>query len=285
MKDTIKVSIYQMDCKADIFEPDFKETNMERVAEYVAAHADCDLILLPDEFYAGYGYGVMNLPDFSNTGRIEVLKELAKEHHVHISGAALSMPKKPMGLKTESRAFLISPEGEVIASQCRQHIQEKETEWVLPGTGLEVFDTPLGKVAFLVNFDTFFPEVLDALVSAGAELIINPMLYIPYAECVKKYNLPVEYIDMPPVVRSIQHAAAVTRNCYVLSASAVGTYAQADDFQCAGRSRVVFPNGIIHELPDANEGSLEVVIDSATLTQSRLAMGRCFAKRETGRDD
>lgn len=278
MIDKIKMAIYQMEVKADIFEPDFKDENLEKVEKFISENSECDIVLLPDDFYAGYGYGVMNLPDFSHTSRMEFLSELAVKYNIYIAGSTLFFPQKPCGLKSESRAFLIDPAGKVVASQQRNNIQKKELEWVLTHDEVEVFDTALGKIGFIINFDTVFPEIWNKLISAGVEIIINPMLYIPHSESVKDFNLPVDYIDMPLLTKNMQQAFAVSGNCYVVSASAVGSYAQAEEFNCVGQSRIVYPNGVVKEIEDVNESSLIVEIDAETLTNSRAAMGRRFSE-------
>ena len=71
-------------------------------------------------------------------------------------------------------AILLDPAGRVIASYDKTHLPPGEAKALTPGDALPVFDTPLGRVGFLICWDIVFPEAYGALALQGAELVIQP---------------------------------------------------------------------------------------------------------------
>lgn len=98
--------------------------------------------------------------------------ELAAQHSVHILGA--SAPYF-IGNRPVNRAVLYGPKG-IIGHQDKQIMTrfERETWNVVAGQGLQVFDTPLGKIGIVICYDSEFPLLARALVEAGAEILLAP---------------------------------------------------------------------------------------------------------------
>lgn len=102
---------------------------------------------------------------FAASDRLEdadgVHVRLAAEHGVHIIAASCpaATPKRPV-----NRARLITPTGHV-GVQDKQIMTRFEGEvWdVIPGGGLQVFDTALGKIGILICYDSEFPLLGRAL--------------------------------------------------------------------------------------------------------------------------
>lgn len=100
--------------------------------------------------------------------------DLAARHGVHILGASgpvfLAAGGRPV-----NRATLYGPAG-IIGHQDKQIMTRFEREiWhVDPGTGLPVFDTPLGRIGILICYDSEFPLLARRLVEAGAEILLVP---------------------------------------------------------------------------------------------------------------
>lgn len=278
MRKSIKVGIYQMEVEGDIFEPDVKGRNLEKVGSIIEKKTDHDLIVLPDDFYAGYGYGVMNLPDFSQTKRFDWLGLLAKKHNLYIAGSSLCLPEPVQGLKSEARSFLIGPDGKVISHQNRFHLHNIESEWIISGSKVNVFDTDLGRIGFISGLDTFHSQMWDSLIALDVEIVLNPLLYISSPEGAAKMEVDIDFVDVRPVIKAAQVFHAYSGGIYVLSASAVGAYAQADEFKCAGESRIVFPTGKTVEANSDKEIFITSVIDSETLEKARAVTG-CKTKK------
>lgn len=98
--------------------------------------------------------------------------ELAARHGVHILGASgpVFLSGRPV-----NRATLYGPDG-IVGHQDKQIMTRFEREiWdVVAGQGLQVFDTPLGRIGILICYDSEFPLLARALVDKGAEILLVP---------------------------------------------------------------------------------------------------------------
>ncbi|MEM9968886.1 MAG: carbon-nitrogen hydrolase family protein [Pseudomonadota bacterium] len=137
-----------------------------------AAQAGADLLVFPE-------YGAMELATLAGPGVAgdleqslfaaavyigaadELHKSLAAQFGVHI--IAGSSPAKTRG-RPVNRARLVTPDGQ-LGSQDKQIMTRFEREvWdVVPGDGLQVFDTALGKIGILICYDSEFPLLGRAL--------------------------------------------------------------------------------------------------------------------------
>ena len=98
--------------------------------------------------------------------------ELAARHGVQILGASGPVFTGP---RPVNRATLYGPQG-IIGHQDKQIMTrfERDTWDVIAGTGLTLFDTPLGKIGVVICYDSEFPLLARALVEAGAEILLAP---------------------------------------------------------------------------------------------------------------
>jgi len=73
-------------------------------------------------------------------------------------------------------AVLIGPDGEVVGKYRKVCLPRSEVDGGLaPGSEYPVFETRFGKVAMMVCYDGFFPEVARQLADRGAEVIAWPV--------------------------------------------------------------------------------------------------------------
>ncbi len=146
----------------------------DKLARWVseAAGQGADLLVFPE-------YGAMELATLAGMevaadleGSLHAVSErledadalhvkLAAEHGVHIVAASgpADTDTRPV-----NRARLITPTGQV-GVQDKQIMTRFEAEvWdVIPGNGLQVFDTALGKIGILICYDSEFPLLGRAL--------------------------------------------------------------------------------------------------------------------------
>lgn len=97
---------------------------------------------------------------------------LAARHGVHILGASAPVftAARPV-----NRATLYGPSG-IVGHQDKLIMTrfERETWDVVPGAGLPVFDTPLGRIGVLICYDSEFPLLARRMVEQGAEVLLVP---------------------------------------------------------------------------------------------------------------
>lgn len=99
-------------------------------------------------------------------------RDLAARHGVYILAASAPFFTGP---RPVNRAHFYGPNG-LIGYQDKQIMTRFEREiWdVVPGNGLTLFDTPLGKVGVIICYDSEFPLLSQHLVAAGAEILLVP---------------------------------------------------------------------------------------------------------------
>lgn len=156
----------------------------DKLASWVgeAAGQGADLLVFPE-------YGAMELATLAGmevagdleaslwavADRLEqadtIHARLAAEHGVHILAA--SAPAHGAGPRPVNRARLFAPDG-LIGHQDKQIMTRFEREdWdVVPGGGLVLFETALGRIGVLICYDAEFPLLGRAL--SDADLLLVP---------------------------------------------------------------------------------------------------------------
>ncbi len=101
-----------------------------------------------------------------------LLARLAVEHGVHILGGSgpVFTSDRPV-----NRATFFGPGG-VLGHQDKQIMVRFEREdWgVLPGAGLTLFETDIGRIGIVICYDSEFPLLARQLTEAGAEILLAP---------------------------------------------------------------------------------------------------------------
>jgi predicted amidohydrolase len=98
--------------------------------------------------------------------------ELARKHQLHI---VLSLYEREE-TAVYNTAVLLGPDGRLIGKYRKVCLPHSEVEaGVTPGDSYPVFETALGKVAMMICYDGFFPEVARELTNRGAEIIAWPV--------------------------------------------------------------------------------------------------------------
>lgn len=162
------------------------ETKLDRwVAE--AAGAGAELLVFPE-------YGAMELAslggrevaadiegalrevDRHKAGSDAMVARLAARYRVHIlagSGPVYDQPHA--GDRPVNRASLFGPKGLVGHQDKAMMTRFEREDWnVVAGTGLQVFDTDLGRIGILICYDSEFPLLGRALAEAGVEILLVP---------------------------------------------------------------------------------------------------------------
>jgi len=104
---------------------------------------------------------------------IAMMSKLSQQFSVYI--VAGSIPVLDADGKLYNQSFVFAPDGE-FGVQSKLHMTRWEREdWsVSPGTGLNVFDTELGKIAVAICYDVEFPEIARAAAREGCYILVAP---------------------------------------------------------------------------------------------------------------
>ena len=100
---------------------------------------------------------------------------------------AVAKAKDGAPTKAANRAFVISPEGAIVARYDKIHLFDvdipardesyRESAFVAPGDSPRVLDTPAGRLGLAVCYDMRFPELFRAMSAAGAQWFVLPSAF------------------------------------------------------------------------------------------------------------
>jgi predicted amidohydrolase/ribosomal protein S18 acetylase RimI-like enzyme len=247
--------------------------DLQQSVEFFVVTADayhCHFLLMPELFTAQM---FTTMPDHWDARRsvlelagltdryLEMFKSLATRYNLHIVGG--SHPVQRDG-KLYNVAHLFTPSGNIY-TQDKLHITPSERrEWgIQPGEGINVFRTPLGRIAIQVCYDIEFPEIARLLALAGVEVI-----FVPFSTDEKRAYYR---------VRATAQARSIENAIYVVIAANVGNLPGVKTYLLNyGQSAVLTPSDFAFPL-QATAGEAEpnvetVVIadlDFASLAQQR----------------
>lgn len=178
---------------------------------------------------AGSVLSIAELPSFTDA-YIELFKQLANTYQMHIIGGT-HVVAMPDGTRRNA-AHYFSPDG-VIHVQHKIHLTPTEVdEWEMSaGDGVEVFDTPFGKIAMLTCYDIEFPEIVRIARAKGADVIYSP-------SCTDDRHGFHR-------VRYCCHARTIENQIYVVTTGTVGALRSVDFMRANyGQAAIIAPNDI-----------------------------------------
>ena len=101
----------------------------------------------------------------------EVVGAICREYSMCVVGGTVTWRKGHF----YNTAIMLDATGKPIASYDKTHLPRNgEHRCLTPGADLPVFDTPVGRVGFLICWDIIFPETYAVLALKGAEIIFQP---------------------------------------------------------------------------------------------------------------
>lgn len=151
-----------------------KGHNVEKI-ERVVAENECDLAVFGELFLTGY----MCRGDFPRLAEdlsgpsMSKIKRISEEYGSHIILGMPEMDEKTRGIYNSS--VLVTPDGDA-RSYRKLHLANfgpfEESLHFGRGSGLEVFETDIGRIGLIICFDIFFPELSKFYALAGADMIV-----------------------------------------------------------------------------------------------------------------
>lgn len=138
-----------------------------------AARQKADLVVLPETLtFYGTRKSMAECAEPVPGPSTEYFGEQAKKYRVHLVAGLVERD----GPVLYNVAVLIGPDGEMIGKYRKVALPRSEIEQGLtPGHEYPVFETAFGKVAMMVCYDGFFPEVAREMANGGAEVIAWPV--------------------------------------------------------------------------------------------------------------
>jgi N-carbamoylputrescine amidase len=135
------------------------------------------------------------------------------------------------GQRLYNSGALLGPEG-LIGRYRKLHLWDEEALYFEPGDlGVPVFHTPLGRIALLICYDIWFPEVWRLASLGGADLVCVSTNWVPISG---------QKEDRPPMANLLCMTGAHQNGVWVAAANRVGVE-RGQPF--IGRSIIVEPAG------------------------------------------
>ncbi|PTQ54620.1 MAG: Aliphatic amidase AmiE [Hydrogenibacillus schlegelii] len=243
-----------------------KERNLEKLRNLMSGKRDAELIVLPE--YVNFNLEHLSpeeafqLADSLDGAFMTSLQEMAKTHKVYLVGALLT--KSPYPPKVYNTAFLIRPDGHLLATYRKIHLYDayhyKESEYVMPGNEKpRVIDIGKTKVVLSICFDLRFPELYRTAALEGAELFLTPAAW---------YSGPMKEETLLTLAR----ARAIENTSYMVMASQFSKV-------FTGRSAVVDPYGTVMMDMGAGEKYGEITLDLDVVRESRTIIPTLTLRR------
>ncbi|MCR8656840.1 carbon-nitrogen hydrolase family protein [Paenibacillus endoradicis] len=220
------------------------------------------LLSIVDEH--GQAMSINQLPSFT-TSYIQLFKKLAADYNMHIIGGTHVIKMEDGSLRNGAHYF--TPEGEVHV-QHKIHLTPTEVdEWSMSaGDGVNVYDTPFGKIAMLTCYDIEFPEIVRIARAKGADVIFCP-------SCTDDRHGFHR-------VRYCCHARTIENQIYIVTTGTVGALRNVDFMRANyGQAAILAPNDI--PFPPAGIIS-EGVINDDMLVVGDLDLSLLQEVRERG---
>ncbi len=188
-------------------------------------------------------------------------KRLAAELGVwiHVGSTAVAAP----GGKVANRAFLIGPDGAVVATYDKIHMFDvdldngeswRESATYEPGVRTVVADLPFARLGMSICYDLRFPQLFRAQALAGAQVLTTPAAFTRQTGEAHWHAL--------------LRARAIENGAWVISAAQGGLH--EDGRETFGHSIVIDPWGrVVAEADNAEPGVVYAEVDTAASAEAR----------------
>jgi len=161
-----------------------KAANLEKMRRFVqeAAQQQAELVVFPELALTGYHCGdrFFDVAESIPGAATDFFARLAAEHQIHI---IWGMVEKTLPGVLYNAAALVGPEGYIgrwRKNTLPGHATDLSGPGAFPdrryfkaGSGLDVFDTAIGRIGLLICYDIFFPELARLLTLKGANVIVG----------------------------------------------------------------------------------------------------------------
>ena len=221
----------------------------------IAGRRGSELVVLP-EVWTGLGYSsedaYLKIAEPIPGPTTDLLAAKARQYGMHIVGSMYEQD----GNRFYNSSPLIGPDGKIIGKYWKTHLFDapdrpdikrgiRESDHVLAGTELPVFQTDPAKIGVSVCSDLRFPEVYRELALKGAEVIV----------CASAFLSP-RFDHWEFFLR----ARATENQCWVVASGQYGVEPKSG-IAFVGRSMIIDPWGTVVATASDEEGVITTEID------------------------
>ncbi|MBN8184101.1 carbon-nitrogen hydrolase family protein [Roseibium aggregatum] len=190
--------------------------------------------------------------------------------HLHLGSLAVLAGNG----KVANRAFLIGPDGKILATYDKIHMFDvdlpngeswRESATYEPGTQTVIADLPFAKVGMAVCYDIRFPAIFRTQARQGAQVLTGPAAFTRQTGQAHWHIL--------------QRSRAIENGAYVISAAQGGTH--EDGRETYGHSLIVDPWGaVIAEIDNDDPGYVLAEIDTQKVADARARIPAIANERD-----
>lgn len=238
-----------------------KKLNLQRSLQCIsqAAGQGAQIIVLPELVNTGYAFHsrqeafslAETIPDGEST---QAWMAAARQLNVHIVAGITERA----GDKLYNAAVTVGPQGH-LATYRKLHLWAEEHLYFESGDlGLPVVHTELGRIASIICYDGWFPEVYRLLAVQGADIVCMPTNWVPMAG---------QLAGTQAMANTLAMANAHSNSLNIICANRVGTE-RGQPF--IGQSLIVGADGWPVAGP-ASKADEEILYAQINIRRSRLA--------------
>ena len=203
---------------------------------------------------------------------LAAFRDMARKHSLHVHVGSLAV--KHSDDRASNRAFLLDPQGEIVARYDKIHMFDvdlgngetyRESNNYTPGESAVLADLPWGRLGITICYDVRFPALYRALAEAGATMLTVPSAFT------KQTGVAHWHI--------LNRARAIENGCFVMAAAQGGKH--ENNRETFGHSLIVDPWGRVLAEGGTEPGVIMAEIDPAEVAKARsripsLQHGRRF---------
>jgi len=185
---TIRVAAGQIQARL-MNEADATCQALDRVIA-AAAGQGARLLVLPECAYPAYLIGSVQSyrcgEHMDSEAFLAWLARRAAGHRLHIVCGFV----EDTGRALHNAAVLLDDRGRELGRSRKRFLWNADHDWFEPGTGIQAFESALGRIGIAICAETRVPEILATLAADGAELIAMPTCWINGARDPGRYFNP-----------------------------------------------------------------------------------------------
>jgi N-carbamoylputrescine amidase len=245
----------------------YPQQNLDKTVDLIeqAVKQGSNFIILPELANSGYVFNdiqeARELSEEVPSGKsFQAWSKLASDNDIYI---VAGYNERDGGHLFNSSVF-IGPDGH-IGTHRKAHLWYEEKLWFEPGNlGLQVFETPIGKIGMHISYDQWFCEVSRIQAMQGADLIAVSTNWVPLNETEDPANL--ENSDAAPMANAVTIVNAHINKVWVAASDRIGVE-RGQPF--LGRSIIVGPIGLTVAGPASAINEEILIARDCNLLESR----------------
>ncbi len=149
---------------------------------------------------------------------VQIFSTLANQMAAHVVGSIV----EKSGASLYPTAVLIGPDGKLLGTYRKTHLEGAEKSWATAGDTFPVYDTAIGRIGLLLGGDARFPEASGMLSVRRADIIALPTAWSGQYGGRLQISPDLFAERYPANTMSLWYAIAKTAQAYTVVANAVG---------------------------------------------------------------